>query len=99
MSRPGMNPLRDRIATELVEADVEMAFNLVDMAEAESGAGDPALASHVIESAEQVLGDIEQRLARLEADARLPFTALVSELRREIDLARQHNSGTDRDSG
>lgn len=91
MSHPVGYPLRDRIAVELMEADVEMAFSLVDMAEAESLRGNSVFALHAIESAEEVFGDLAQRLAHLEANAQIPFTALVDELRREIDLAKLHS--------
>jgi len=96
MSDPAGYPLQHRIEVEFVEADVEMAFTLVDLAQAEAGAGDRALAGHVIRNAENVVGDIEARLARLGASARMPFVLLVEELRREIEQAKQHTSGTDR---
>ncbi len=95
MSHPVGYPLRDRIGVHFVEADVEMAFNLVDMAETESELGNATLASQVIHSAEEVFSDIEQRLERLDEKARAPFTDLVGELRREIDLAKLH-ARTDR---
>ena len=96
MSHPAKHPLRDRIEVDFVEADVEMAFNLVDMAEAEVGLGNSALASHAIESAEDVFSDIEQRLARMAAEARTSLATLAGELRREIDLAKPHHSRANR---
>jgi len=96
MSHPAKHPLRDRIEVDFVEADVEMAFNLVDMAEAEAGLGNSALASHAIESAEDVFSDIEQRLARMAAETRMPLARLAGELRREIDLAKLHHSRANR---
>ena len=69
-----------RIPVELVEADFEIAFHLVDMA-------DP----RALRDAENVFRDIEARLRRMGAPANLPFTPLVDELRRELDLAHPHD--------
>lgn len=79
-----------RIPVELVEADFEIAFNLVDMAETEASLGDRARASRAIDDAEEVFRDIETRLLRLGTPGSQPFTPLVGELRREIDLALAH---------
>jgi hypothetical protein len=92
MSHPIGCPLRERIGVEFLEADVEAVFTLVDMAESECGLGHRKLASDVIGNAETVFDDIERRLSRLEPEARSPFAALVEELRRQIELARLHNS-------
>jgi hypothetical protein len=81
-------PLKDRIERELIEADVEMGFRLVDMAEDVAGDQDVAFAVQAAESAEEVCRDIEQRLARLTESAREPFVPLVEELLREIGSAR-----------
>jgi hypothetical protein len=88
MSHPVGYPLSDRIQVGFIEADVEMAFTLVDMAQAERAQGHAAFAGKALESAEAAYGDIEQRLARLAPPVRSTFNALVGELRREIDLAR-----------
>lgn len=91
MSHSGQFSMRNRIEVEFVEADVEMGFNLVDMAEAECGRGNPVLASRVLEDAEDVFDDIQRRLQRLDAGNQGCFGPLVGELRREIDLAKSHN--------
>ena len=78
-------PAAVRIPMELVEADFEIAFNLVDLAE-----GDRTLAARVLAEAETVFLDIETRLARMDARESQPFHPLAGELRREIDLARLH---------
>lgn len=70
-----------------MEADVEIGFNLVDMAESDS-----SLATRALEDAEDVFEDIRCRLDRLGALERGHFTALVGELRRQIDVAREQNS-------
>ena len=79
-----------RLLVELVEADVEIAFNLVDMAERESGAGQFAVASEVLENAERVLHDLNDRLTRLPEIQTENFNPLRTEIRRAIDLARSH---------
>jgi hypothetical protein len=81
-------PLKDRIERELIEADVEMGFRLVDIAGDAAGDEDAAFAVHAAESAEEVCRDIDQRLARLTESAREPFVPLVQELRREIESTR-----------
>ena len=93
MSHPVGRPLRDRMEVDFVEADVEIAFTLVDLAESESGEGNCERASHVIGSAEAVFGDLEQRLSRMAPEAQRPFAGLLEEVRREIELAKRHNSG------
>jgi hypothetical protein len=60
--------LRARIEAQSIEADIETAFALVDMAEGESERNNFALAAEVVANAEEV--------------------------RRELDLARLHSSGT-----
>jgi hypothetical protein len=92
MSHPVGYPLRDRIGVHLIEAGVETAFTLVDMAKEQSSS---SLSSRVLESAEEVFGDIERRLERLSRAQQSPFQHLVHELRREIDRAHLRASGTD----
>jgi hypothetical protein len=94
MSHPVGYPLRARIEVHFIEADIETAFALVDMAESESGRSNFALASEVIANAEEVFRDLGQRLSRLPENAKTPFDALVGEVRRELDLAKLHNSST-----
>ncbi len=85
--------LSDRVAIELVEADCEIGFGLVDIAEMESHSGDRALATRALDDADQVMLDIEQRLVRLAERNRTPFGPLVCELRRQIKQARSHVPG------
>jgi len=73
---------------QFVEADVEIGFNLVDMAERELSQGDAPLACRVLQDAEEVFRDIECRLGRAGARERESFRPLVGELRRQIDLVR-----------
>jgi ferredoxin len=90
MSRATGPRSSDRIAIELVEADCEIGFGLVDVAEAESKSGDRESAARVLDDADLVILDIEQRLRRLSERNRTPFGPLLGELRREIQRARRH---------
>jgi hypothetical protein len=67
---------------ELVEADFEIGFSLLDLAQ-ES----PAQAPRLIADAEGVYQDILARLKSLPNSESESFVPLVTELRREIDLA------------
>ena len=80
--------LPNRIRVELVEADVEIIFSLLDSAEDAFTRNDSGFAVHALDHAENVFRDIEQRLLRLGGTESGPFVMLVSELRKEIDLAR-----------
>jgi len=87
MPYPGTRPLKDRIEVELVEADVEIGFRLVDLAQA-SATDDPLFAAGATESAQAVCRDIEQRLAQMEDHERACFRPLVDELCREVESVR-----------
>lgn len=92
MSHPVGAPLRDRMDVEFVEADVEIGFNLVDMAERELSLGNRSVVSRVLQDADNVFHDIERRLERASVRERESFQPLVQELRREIDLVKRRNS-------
>lgn len=93
MLHPGGTKTSARITVELIEADFEIGFSLVDLAQADSNAGDLSGARRVLRDAEDVFRDIEQRLLRLDAGQSQTFASLKSELRREIDeaTARMHS--------
>ena len=75
---------------ELVEADIEIGFRLVDMLEALPGEKF-GLASAV----EGVYADVLARVKRLEPLERESFEPLVTELRRAINLALPPPQSTD----
>ena len=77
-----------QVLIQLLEADVEMGFALVDVALKEFLRGNESHSLRALQEAEGVIQDIEQRLARLRSDESDPFRPLVEELRREIDAAR-----------
>ena len=74
----------DRIRVELVEADVDSGFGLVDVALEEFHSGNPAFAARALHDADEVLTDIEQRLRQLDAQHSQPFGPLVEELRKAV---------------
>jgi len=77
-----------RVSVELVEADIEIGFCLVDLVES-----CPSDASRLVANAEEVYEDVVTRLTRLEPSEQSNFEPLVTELRRAIDLALQPPSG------
>jgi hypothetical protein len=78
----------DRIRIELIEADVDIAFGLVDDALEEFRGGNAAFAHRALSEAERVLVDIDTRLHNLEPESAAPFGPLVDELRKAILAAR-----------
>ena len=80
--------LRDRIRVEFAEADFEIGFSLVDIAEAESIYGNYARAARILRDADDVMLDIQQLLCRLRIPDRGPFEPLLGELNRAIGLAK-----------
>ena len=78
-----------RIKIEMVEADVESAFSLIDAAHEAHRRGDEESATQVLVSAERVFDDIEERLSHFEKNEREPFRELVAEVRRELDEAER----------
>ena len=85
-------PLRNRIEVEFVEADVEIGFNLVDLAGQEFQSGHSLTATRVLHDADAVLHDIDQRLSLLSSADRECFRPLIEELRRELDAAKSRGS-------
>jgi hypothetical protein len=74
-----------RVRVELVEADFEIGFSLVDLADSR-----PSEASRVLADAEEVYADIQARLMGLPSSEGDSFKPLATELRRAIDLALRH---------
>jgi hypothetical protein len=83
------SPVSSRIRRELIEAAVEQAFGLVDLAEEAALRGNSQTATRILADAERVYLDIEERLSRLDAREIGPFLPLVAELRNSIDKARR----------
>jgi len=79
--------LQEKVRLDLIEADVDMAFALVDDAREEFYEGDRLFAERALKDAKRVLHDIDIRLRLLEPERMLPFTPLIDELRKFINLA------------
>ena len=84
MPHPIRGSSKDKILIELIEADVEIGFGLVDAAKGYRVSGQPELIFRVLQDAADVLADIERRLHELGDSESLPFHPLVAELRNEI---------------
>lgn len=78
-----------RIPVELVEADFEIGFGLIDLANT-----CPPEVSRILADADAVYDDILSRVARLDSPEGSYFQPLIGELRRAIDLALLRHSGT-----
>ena len=78
----------ERFRVELIEADVDMAFGLVDDAREEFHDGNVEFARGALDDAERVLTDIEERLGKIDAEHRAPFGPLVDELRKALRAAQ-----------
>jgi hypothetical protein len=76
-----------RIRVELVEADIEIGFRLVDLVE-----GCPAEAARLVADAEAIYRDVLARLQQISSE-RASFEPLVAELRRAIDLVSGGRNG------
>ncbi len=84
MPHPMGRKVTDKVFVELIEADVEIGFALVDEAKAYRAAGQPELSTRALLNTEDILADIENRLLQLGDSGSGPFRLLVIELRNEI---------------
>lgn len=80
--------IADKVLIQLIEADVETGFALVDEAKAFRASGQPECSLRVLQNAEAIVADIESRLQRLSELESGPFHPLILELRSEIADAR-----------
>ena len=87
--------MRERIWVHFAEADIEIGFSLVDMAEGEAIRGDYTRACLILKNADDVLLDIQQILCSLTVSDRGPFGPLLGELDRAIGLAKLHISSAE----
>lgn len=74
----------DQISIQLIEADVDIGFALIDKAKACRVSGQPEFSLHALRDAVGILADIDRRLQRLGEPDRAPFLPLVAELSYEI---------------
>jgi hypothetical protein len=80
----------EQVLVQLIEADVESGFGLVDEAKVHRIQGNNAFSARALEEAEAVVADIERRLAQMGDSNAAPFHLLVAELRNAI-LAEKRN--------
>jgi hypothetical protein len=74
----------DKNSVQLIEADVEAGFALIDEARAYRASGRPEFSLRVQHDAEEIIADIVRRLQRLGDSESRPFYSLLTELRKEI---------------
>ena len=84
MNYSGSHRLQDRVRVDLIEADVDMAFGLIDDAREEFHQGNHSYAQQALEEARRALADIEARLRELAPERSSPFGPLVDELRKSM---------------
>ena len=76
------------VRVELVEADIEIGFRLIELAEVW-----PEETARLVAEAERVYAEVVERIARLQPGMRSNFAPLVGELRRAIDMVLQARRG------
>lgn len=74
----------EQVRIQLIEADVEIGFGLVDDAMAYRMTGRPELCLRALHDATEIVADIERRVEKLAASDADSFLPLVAELRNEI---------------
>lgn len=84
MPRPVRRKIADQVFIQLIEADVDIGFALVDEAKACRISDQAESSMRVLREAADILADIERRLEQLGESESWPFLPLVAELRREI---------------
>lgn len=87
MAQPRRRTLADKVLIQLLEADVDIGFGLVDEAKAFRASGQSEFSFRALQDAEAVLRDIERRLQRLGESESGPFHPLLTELRNQIAAA------------
>ena len=89
MAYPIKRSLAEKILIQLIEAEVESGFALVDDAKAYRSSGQAGMSWRALQDAEGVVEDIERRLRLLDDSESQPFQPLVTELRDEIAAAER----------
>ena len=90
MSGTHHTPAAELVTRELIEADFEIAFNLIDLSQVELECEDRPAATRVLADAGDIFRDIERRLILIGDGKSLPFRPLVEELKRQLNLAESH---------
>lgn len=87
LPHPMGRKVADKIRIQLIEADVEIGFSLIDEANAYRASGHSDFSLRVLRNAEDIVADIELRLRRLGEAESGPFHPLLTELRNELAAA------------
>jgi hypothetical protein len=77
----------ERVPRELIDADLAVAFSLVEMAQEESRRGNGQLASQLLSKAQRTLDDTRGRLLRMTASQKEAFEPRCAELDAAIKFA------------
>jgi hypothetical protein len=77
----------DQVLIQLIEADVESGFGLVDEVRTYRVQGNREFSAKALQEAEAVVADIEKRLQQIGELKAAPFLPLVAELREQITAA------------
>jgi hypothetical protein len=92
VSYPLRRKAADQVLIQLIEADVDIGFGLVDEARAYHLSGRPEFCSRALQEATEIVVDIERRLQQIGDAESTPFLPLVAELRNEIASAAPEKS-------
>jgi hypothetical protein len=77
----------DQVLIQLIEADVDIGFGLVDEARAYRFSGQLDFCLRALQDAGEIVADIERRLAQQGESGSWPFLPLLAELRSQIAAA------------
>jgi hypothetical protein len=83
----------ERVPRELIDGDFSVAFSFVEMAEEESRRDNAQLASQLLQKAEEMLGNIQERLLRMTASQKEAFEPRCAELAEAIKEGKAPDSG------
>ena len=82
----------ERVPRELIDADFNVAFSLVEMAEGESRRDNGRQASPLLQTAEELLNNIRGRLLRMTASQKEVFEPRCKQLGEAIERVRASDS-------
>lgn len=92
MPQPARRTVSDQVLIQLIEADVDIGFALVDEAKACHLSKQLEFCSRALQEANEIVADIERRLLQLGGSESDPFLPLVAELRNEIAAMEREKS-------
>ena len=92
MPQPERRKVLDQVLIQLIEADVESGFSLVDEAKAYRLQGNRDFSCRALQQAEAIVADIERRLTAFKDSEARPFLPLLTELREQIAAAGGEDS-------